>query len=122
MVIGSYRIGHHPVQVVLREGDGGEFYFEPELGKIARIKIGCDCEWLELISVIFHESMEFWLTDKGKRYVPSQDHSSAHDTYMFMFSHPDLSIMAHDIGCFLAESTTSIADAYKKWHKPTKKR
>lgn len=120
-IVGAFRLGHHPIQIVIREDNGGEFYFEPELGEIGRIKVGVDCAWIDVVDVLLHELVEYWLADKGKRYNPTSDSSASHDTYLFCFSHPDLSIMTHDVGVFIAESLPSIGDAYKKWHAKKKK-
>ena len=44
-IVGSYFAGYESVELVLREGNGGDVFFL-EKGKIAVIKIGADTEWL----------------------------------------------------------------------------
>ena len=44
VIVGVYTMGYEDVEIVLREGTGGEFYNCPGKGQIPRIKIGADVE------------------------------------------------------------------------------
>ena len=52
-VIGVFELGYENVQLVLREGIGGEFYLFPE-DTIARIKVGGDHgDWRDVANCLF---------------------------------------------------------------------
>ena len=42
IIVGIYSVGFEDVEIVLREGTGGEFFNCPEKGHCPRIKIGAD--------------------------------------------------------------------------------
>lgn len=44
-IVGTYYAGHQQIQLVIREGDGGEFFLNPERGSLPRIKLGVDKSW-----------------------------------------------------------------------------
>lgn len=117
-VIGSYRLGPHAVQLVLREDDGGEFYLVPESGHAPRIKVGADHkDWGEMVSVLHHEAMELAMTMTGVRYQPAPDFANDHGAYLFVMTHAQFSEAGARTGRFLSDCLPDLARAWKKWRK-----
>jgi len=114
-VIGSYDSGMLNVQVVAREGTGGEFFMNPQAGSIPRIKVGVDYrEWLCCVDVLLHECMELFLTLQGKRYTKAPDLAFDNSEYLFSFNHGDLSACARLCSAMLVQCLPDLADVYKK--------
>jgi hypothetical protein len=121
-IIGVYYAGFHQIQLVLREGTGGEFYLIPESGSIPRIKIGGDySEWREVINCLTHELDEFLYDKIQCRYVAFDNLSNSHDQYLFNFTHAKFSDCKMKAAEFLAEALPDLATAWKQWKKDNKK-
>ena len=117
-IVGTYYIGFDQIQVVLREGTGGEFWHCPEEGSVARMKVGADQErWEDVLSCLFHEATEFTYDKLRCRFSRSNDLSKDHSEYMFMFNHNDLSHVCACLGEFTAACLPDLSVAYKKWNK-----
>jgi hypothetical protein len=102
----------------MREGDGGEFYFRPEKGACLRIKIGGDYkEWSQVVRVLLHEVVEAALTKAKVRYAPSEDMSCDSATYLFCFTHSQMSDALGVAASFLVEALPDLSTAWKKWKK-----
>ena len=88
VVVGTYYSGHEQVELVLREGVGGEFYFCPEKHHVPRVKVGADYEeWWELVNAVMHEIMEFNLVRLGGRFSQTEYVAKDLGSLTFMFGH-----------------------------------
>lgn len=123
VIIGTFDFGCEYVQLVLREGQGGEFYTKPEKGHIPRIKIGADySRWHGVVQTLLHEAMELAMLRQDCRYEP--DHRIAQDTcaYVFMADHAKFSECCAVAGVLLADSLPTVAREWKKWNAPVAKK
>lgn len=117
-IAGSYYAGFEEVQIVLREGDGGEFYGCPGKGTCPRIKIGADYKnWSDVVRVFIHEAFEFAMFRQNARYDRSGDVSKDSGAYKFMFDHAEFSNMSSRVSELVVEALPAIATAWKKWNK-----
>ena len=116
-IIGTFFMGRTEVELVLREGDGGEFYIAPERGKIPRIKIGADVkEWRTIVSVLLHESLELVMDDMYLRYRTSKEIAGDAASYLFIFNHsPQFSEICARVGDFITDALPVLATEWKKW-------
>jgi hypothetical protein len=119
-VLGNYRIGLEMVQVALREGDGGEFYYFPEDGSTPRIVIGADNEFEDVLGVLIHEVGELSMCRLGLRYMGSEDMSNDHSGYLFVLTHPQFSDVCNRLAYAIATVQKDLKKAWKKWHKAEK--
>lgn len=117
-IIGTYEAGFEAVELVLREGTGGEFYTIPEKGKICRIKIGGDYKrWDEVVNVLLHEIVELQLFRKDCRLENSNDISRDHAGYLFVATHPQFSDAIAKAAEFIAPALPDLAKAWAQWKK-----
>lgn len=115
IIIGVYDLGYENVQLVLREGHGGEFYTNPEK-TLPRIKIGGDYpDWQDIQTVLLHEALEFALTRGGHRFADSQDLSNDLAAFVFHFSHSEFSDCCAKAAEFMTLSYTDLKTAWLKW-------
>lgn len=121
-IVGVYGIGLQEVQVVLREGTGGEFYFAPESGKCCRIKVGADGDWKRCVSTVLHEAFEMEMTKSHCRFAPAPDFGCDHAGYLFQMDHPMFSDVVARLGGFLADCLPQLSRAYSAWHKKPSRR
>jgi hypothetical protein len=120
-ILGCYKIGWEQVQIVCREGFGGEFYLIPENGSVPRIKIGMDySEWGHVLSVLLHEVQEFVLTRISCRYENSNDYGNENSGYIFFFDHTKFTDMCARTAEFLVNCTPDLADVWNEWKKNKK--
>jgi len=116
-IIGVFDIGYENVQLVLREGTGGEFHLYPEK-TVARIKVGAEQEsWKKLVAVLHHEVFEFALTRANCRYLCREDISGDHSAYKFFFDHPTFSEVCAKASEFIVEALPLLEKEWKKWAK-----
>lgn len=116
-IIGVYPCGGEDVQLVLREGGGGEFYVTPEKGHVARIKVGGDCDWDDVISALLHEAFELQMHRIGCRYDPTGDYGKDHSSYLFVMTHPQYSNVCGRVAQFLTKAVPALHKAWKGWVK-----
>ncbi len=117
-IIGEYPLGSEYVQIVLREGNGGEFYAMPEHGHIARIKIGADYDtWEEVVSVLIHEVREMIYYRLRCRYEPNNDYSEDHGSYLFVLNHAQFSDACRREAQFLVACLPDISKVWRAWRK-----
>lgn len=121
-IIGVYELGVHQVQLVLREGSGGEFYFKPEAGALPRIKVGADVDWKGTVSALLHESFEFSMTVSHCRFNPAPDYGMDHSSYLFVMTHPMFSDIAARTAEFMALSLPDLSRAYNAFRKRSGKK
>jgi hypothetical protein len=117
--VGTYTLGHEEVDLyALPNEGGGYFYFIPEEGKRARIKVGMRLKrWPQVVEVLMHEAVEFSLTREGHRFEASKKFNSDAAWYTFMFTHDQF---GHVMACaadFITPALPALAKVYKK-HKP----
>ena len=123
IIVGVYEAGWEQIELVLREGTGGEFYFIPEVGKnkVPRIKIGADHdEWYRILEVCLHEIDEYVMSSMGLRYKSSNNVSNNHDDYIFQMTHTQFAEKSSRVAEFICNSTYDLNKAWKKWKKSKK--
>ncbi len=121
IVIGSYECGYDNVDVVLRDGTGGEFYLTPEPGKCARLKVGADGPWGAILKRFMHEAIEFAATRALCRYTPSIDMANDNGGYLFVMSHLQMSHVAACVAELSARALPDLCAGYKAWNKKPSK-
>lgn len=115
-IIDSYILCGGYVQVVLREGTGGEFYSAPEHGHVPRIKVGTEYgAWPEVVAVLIHEALEYVLVIKGRRFEPCSDLAKDHSSYLFLLNHSQFSDACAELAAFLTVCLPDVAKAWKDW-------
>lgn len=117
-IVGFFELGNEQVQVVLREGVGGEFWLEPGDIKCPRIKIGADqaC-WGDLVAVLDHEALEFTLTRMRRRYFTSMDYANDHGAYTFFLTHVEFAEVAARVAHFLVKCLPQMEKEWRKWRR-----
>lgn len=117
-IVGTYEFGYEKVQLVLREGDGGEFYVLPGDIDCPRIKIGADqSEWRHVVTVLLHEVMELAFARLGLRYSPSEGLGRDHAAYVFFVDHPRFSDACGRTADFLTNCLPDLSAAWKQWRR-----
>jgi len=120
-IIGTYYCGSTQIQVVLREGTGGEFYNTPEKGLCPRIKIGADYNnWWELVNVALHEIMEYFLNSNNHRYYPDNDVGRDLSSFVFFLNHPQFSDIIAKSAEFLSDCLPVLEKEWKLWKRNKK--
>lgn len=113
-VIGTYYMGTESVNLVLRNGTGGEFYLTPELGSVARIKVGMDYdEWNKVVSVLLHEATELAYERMRARYELSGVGSGDHSSYLFVISHVNFSDACTYVAEFISDCLPDLKKAWR---------
>jgi hypothetical protein len=121
-VLGLYPTGCDHIQLVIREGYGGEFWINPGDIKNSRIKIGADYEgWFEIMAILLHEIEELLRQKEGCRYTNDGHLSSDNGNYYFFYDHLTLSNLATKEAIFLSNCLPDLATAWKQWKKDNKK-
>jgi hypothetical protein len=122
-IVGTYRMGDDSVQLVLREGDGGDFYFQPGDIPYCRLKIGADVdEWWRVVAFVLHEAEEACIARICCRLSPDDEFGRDHATYVFLLRHEQFSDVCARAGMFLAACLPDLCKAWKQWHMGAKKR
>ncbi|OQB57139.1 MAG: hypothetical protein BWX98_01628 [Candidatus Aminicenantes bacterium ADurb.Bin147] len=117
-IVGVYELGAESVQVVLREGTGGEFYLIPETGQIARIKVGAEYDdWGKVVSVLLHEAFELCAARIRTRYSPEDDFGGDLNSIVLILPHEEFSDICGRTGPFLVKAVPDLARAWEKWRK-----
>lgn len=121
VIVGVYSFGYEDIELVLREGDGGEFYNCPGKGEIPRIKIGADSkQWRDILSIFLHEAFEFTFNRLGCRYSDSYDMGNDSASYLFVASHIKFSDACARVGEGIATALPDLSRAWVKWQKGEK--
>ncbi len=123
IIVGIYEAGWEQIELVLREGTGGEFYFIPEEGinKVPRIKIGADHDkWQMIFEVYLHEIDEYVMSKMGLRYRPSNNISNNHDDYVFQMTHTQFAEKNARVAEFICDSAYDLNKVWKVWKKSKK--
>ena len=120
-IVGSYYVGSESVQLVLRRGDGGEFYNTPEKGSVPRIKVGADeQDWIMVRTSLLHEITELMMDRLKCRFLPTNDFSNSHSAYLFVIDHTNFSDVCYRVSEFLDVAIPDTKKAWKKWNKKNK--
>lgn len=115
-IIGTYDFGYEKVQLVLRDGDGGEFYLLPADINCPRVRIGADQpDWRSLVAALLHEAMEFALERMGTRYSPACEMARDHAAYVFVIDHTHFAEACARVAEFLTGSLPDLNRVWKKW-------
>ena len=121
-IIGTYPLGYEQIQLVLREGTGGEFFTLPEDGKIPRIKIGADNNyWWETVELLLHEVNEFCMMRLACRYNQSNSVLRDHSNYLFVMTHVQFGECCARSAELLAKALPDLGKAWNKWKRNEKK-
>ena len=124
VIVGHYYCGYESIQVVLREGFGGEFFVTPELGSVARVKIGADQDtWGEMLAVFLHELFEFSLVRLGKRF--EQDGNiipKSSSSFLFVMNHEEMHLAVSMVAGCMEDCVPDLGKAWDKWQKKKKKK
>lgn len=114
IIVGTYGFGGEFVQVVLREGTGGDFYTNPELGSVPRVKIGADHgNW--------HEVFEFAYMRAGLRFSPMPSYPPYNSAdWLFIMDHQQFHNCTARCAELLQACVPDLAIAWKKWNQPKK--
>lgn len=125
-IVGIYDCGFEQIQLVLRDGLGGEFYSCPEKGSLPRIKVGAGGpnEWGSVVGVLMHEIMEFSMWRQDCRFTPdNRIRPLSHADYLFVMSHEKFNDCITKVAEFVHLALPDLAKAYNAWHqeKPKKK-
>lgn len=116
IVVGIYSLGYEAIELVIREGNGGEFYNRPGKGQVPRIKIGADVDaWKDVVSVFLHECFEFIFNRLQCRYEKSYDMGADASGYLYVATHPQFSDVCARVGEGVATALPDLSKAWKKW-------
>lgn len=111
-VIGNYEFGYEYVQLLLRDGEGAEFYRLSEDITIPTIFIGADGSWLDIVTRLLHEALEFSLERAGCRFYPTNDLARNTAAYTFSFNHQQFADCCAKVAEFV---TAALPDLQKAW-------
>ncbi|MCM2276404.1 MAG: hypothetical protein NDI75_16620, partial [Candidatus Didemnitutus sp.] len=84
-------LGTEYVNLVARDGDGGELYTAAQGGHPARIKIGLDDDWDDVAGTLLHEAMEFVMIRMELGYRPRTDWAGDNGATTFLMTHTQFS-------------------------------
>jgi hypothetical protein len=117
-IVGIYQIGDDSVQVVLREGNGGDFYLQPRDIETSRIKVGADVDnWHSVVAALMHEAAESVLARLCLRMTPDDEFGRDLASYIFVMRHEQFSDVCARTGRFLAQCLPDVSKAWKEWKK-----
>lgn len=117
-IIGHFQFGYENVQLVLRDGTGGEFYTNPEPDKCPRIKIGADySRWDDVVNVLLHECFELAIDRRHGRYRATNDQSYDLSNFVFMFNHHEFSDICAKVAEFVTPALPKLSKEWDKWRK-----
>ena len=121
ILIGTYQMGGLNVELCWRIGTGGEFWFNPDKGKLPKIVIGMsEKDFSNALTTLIHEAIEFAATQRGARFSRSGDYGDSHDGYVFILAHPELSDVCGRVGTFIGECLPEFTTVWKVYNKGKK--
>jgi hypothetical protein len=121
-IVGTYRLGEVSVQIVIREGYGGDFFSRPGDIPYPRIKIGADTDhWHNVVSTLLHEAQEYVIASICCRMTPDDEFGRDSASYVFWLRHEQFSDVCARAGILLADCLPDLRKAWKKWKKNQKK-
>ena len=116
-VVGDYEIGYECVRLVLRDGDGAEFYLLPDDVTIPKIVVGANGVWKGVVARLLHESFELVASRTRSRYYPSEDVAQNHAEYLFVMDHQQFADCCTRVAEFMS---AALPDLSKAWAKRSK--
>ena len=116
-IVGVFPCGFEDIQIVLREGTGGEFYNRPGKGEIPRMKLGADDTWEMLVSSFIHEAFEFMMMRLKCRYQDNYAHVLESSGYLFVMDHVTFSDVCSRVGQCATNALPALCIEYRKWNK-----
>lgn len=118
VIVGTYEMGWEHVQLVLREGLGGEFYLIPGDIDCPRIKVGADqTHWKHLLVALLHEAGELATTRMKCRFSQAEEVSGDVHSYLFIMTHPQFSEVQGLTAEFVANCWDDLGKAWNRWGK-----
>ncbi len=116
VIVGIYELGYERVQLVLRDGKGGEFWHLPGDIDNPRIKLGADeREWWLFLANLLHEVGEFAASRVGCRFNPSDQVARDVHAYLFVMTHPQFSEVQAMTADYLSRCYDDLKAAWGKW-------
>lgn len=120
--LGSFMLGTESVNLVARDGTGGELYTAPEAGHPARIKIGLDDSWDSVCGTLLHEAMEFVMIRMELSYRPTTDWSGDNGASTFIMTHTQFSEAIQRVGSYATKAVPALSAEYRAWQRRAKKK
>jgi hypothetical protein len=121
VIVGTYEMGYERVQLVLREGLGGEFYLMPGDIDCPRIKIGADHgKWGEVLACLLHEAGELSAERQRCRFSRTGEIAQDVHAYLFIMSHPQFSEVQALTAEFVANCWYDLKKAWTRWRRKEK--
>lgn len=111
----THYIGWTPVRLFWtgRENNGGSITLCPDDGLPAKMEIaGQDVD--HVMETLVHEVIEFAMTDLQLRFDRSPVMTFAHDTYLFVMTHPEFSEVASRVSRFLTKAIPVVMRLYSE--------
>ncbi len=122
VIVGTYRCGDDQYQVVLREGNGADFFFQPGDILHGRVKIGADVEnWRNVVTALMHEAIEASIARICCRYTPDDEYGRDSASYVFVLRHEQFSDACARAGMMLSDCLPDLSVAWKKWQEKKRK-
>jgi len=120
-IVGTYQAGYYHVQLVLREGVGGESYLVPGDRPVFRIKVGGDVKsFYTIMKVLSHEIWELVLNIEKLRFYPSACLADDTGACFFMLNHAEFSNANACASEYIETARKPLKKAYKNFKKKTK--
>lgn len=120
--VGTYYLGPESVLLVLRSGEGGEYYCTPAKGATARIKVGADKgHWKEVVAVLLHEAMELALDKLSVKYDRSLKHSGDSASCVFFLRHDEFSEACARVADMLTDCLPDLSKAWATYNQRKRK-
>lgn len=115
--IGRFSLFHEAIEIYAWEDDsGGEYYLnpDPDRGKCARMRIGLNQPWPQVVEVLLHEALEGVMHRRG--WVFQGMHTLTPDTSnrLFIFDHPQFTQLCGAVGPFMVEVMPCLKAAWDK--------
>lgn len=118
--IGRYQLGTRNVDLFWRKEGGGSFAAAPLDNGAAKMTIGFEGEWADVVTALLHESTEMAMYDCRCRWRPSPDFGNDHGGYLFTMTHEQFCEVTGRVAYFLKDCFSSVAKAYRKHKKKGK--
>lgn len=83
----------------------------------ARMEVGLDGEWPEVVSALLHEALEACCAVKGQRWSPWPDASLESSHCLFVLSHQEFAQAIAAVAGFAVKALPELAKAHAKHHK-----
>jgi hypothetical protein len=115
LLIGTFPLGHENVDLfALPKESGGYFFCRPDDTSRARIKVGLDGEWEQVVEVLLHEVLEMAMARAGCRFQPCGNIAFGSDRYHFSLDHNQFSEVCGAVAMFMTPALPKLMVAYKK--------